>query len=192
MSLALAAILAGVVATAGTARQAEAALPNKVVFISNRATGTGVDNPTGDYEIFSMNPDGTSVKQLTFNEVNDFDPTLSADRTKIAYQSEGIQTSNQEGDAEVYVMNAVDGSGKKNLSNNGSSIEDYAPVFSPDGTKIAYQSQGSQISNPEGDFEIYRMNALDGSGQTNLTNDPATDGVFVKVIRAVVNEEKGR
>ena len=173
LTLALGTALAAVVATAGTARQAEAALPDKVVFISNRATGTGVDNPTGDYEIFSMNPDGTSVRQLTFNEVNELDPTLSADRTKIAYQSEGIQTSNPQGDAEIYVMNAVDGKGKKNLSNNGGGIEDYAPVFSPDGTKIAYQSQGSQTSNSQGDWEVYRVNTLDGTGKKNLTNNGA-------------------
>ena len=113
-----------------------------MVFTSNRATGTGVDNPTGDYEIFSMNPDGSGVKQLTFNSVNDYEPTLSADGAKVAYQSEGIQSSNQEGDAEVYVMNASDGTGKRNLSNNGLGVEDYAPVFSPDGTKVAYQSHG--------------------------------------------------
>ena len=171
LSLALGTAMAAVLATAGTAQQAEAALPNKVVFTSNRATGTGVDNPTGDYEIFSMNPDGSGVKQLTVNSVNDYEPTLSADGAKIAYQSEGIQSSNQEGDAEVYVMNASDGTGKRNLSNNGLGVEDYAPVFSPDGTKVAYQSHGSQTSNPQGDWEIYRVNTLDGKGKKNLSNN---------------------
>jgi hypothetical protein len=27
------------------------------------------------------------------------------------------------------------------------------------------------------------MNVLDGSGQTNLTNNPATDGVYLREIR---------
>jgi Tol biopolymer transport system component len=147
LSLALGMALAAVVATAGMAQQAEGAVPNKLVFTSNRATGAGVDNPTGDYEIFSMNSDGSGVKQLTFNSVNDYEPILSADGAKVAFQSEGIQSSNQEGDAEVYVMNASDGSSKQNLSNNGLGVEDYAPVFSPDGKKIAYQSQFDQASN---------------------------------------------
>jgi TolB protein len=43
-------------------------------------------------------------------------------------------------------------------------------VWSPDGTKIAFISHGKE--NGEGD--IYVMNA-DGSGQTNLTNNPAND-----------------
>ena len=176
MGLALAAMLAGVVALLGTAQEAEAAFTEKTVFISNRATGTGVDNPTGDYEIFSMNPDGSGVKQLTFNSVNDYMPTLSTDGAKVAYQSEGIQSSNPEGDAEIYRMNALDGTSKRNLSNNGLGVEDYAPVFSPDGRKIAYQSQLDQVSNSEGDWEVYRVNTMDGSGKKNLSNNgPGVD-----------------
>ncbi len=37
-----------------------------------RLGGTGVNNPTGDSEIFIMNPDGTSVRQLTFDEATDY------------------------------------------------------------------------------------------------------------------------
>src|SRR5829696_2606372 len=61
---------------------AEAAFPGangKIVFQSERTTGTGVDNPTGDSEIFTMNPDGTGVTQLTFNTAFDGTPTFSDD-----------------------------------------------------------------------------------------------------------------
>jgi Tol biopolymer transport system component len=232
LSLALGTALSAMVGLAGTAPQAEAAFTEKIVFISNRATGTGVDNPTGDYEIFSMNPDGSGVKQLTFNDVNDSNPDFAPDGQKIAYQSWGVQSSNPEGDVDIYRINALDGSGKRNLTNNGlyvedtsatfspdgakvlyesygaqtsnlegdaeiyrmntldgkgkknlsntaSGVSDIVPDFSPDGTKVTYVSSGVQSSNTEGDFEVYRMNSLDGSGQTNLTNDPATDGAFV-------------
>jgi Tol biopolymer transport system component len=175
LSLALGAILAGMVALAGTAQQAEAALAEKVVFESNRTTGTGVNNPTGDYEIFKMNPDGTGVKQLTFNKGDDFEPTLSPDGTKIAYRSKGIQNSNPQGDDEVYVMNALDGSGKKNLSNNGTVVLDYSPAFSPGGKRITYTSYGVQNSNSEGDTEVYVISAVDGSGKKNLTNNSVGD-----------------
>ncbi|NIV59296.1 MAG: hypothetical protein GWN48_28980, partial [Actinobacteria bacterium] len=45
---------------------------------------------------------------------------------------------------------------------------DTGPVWSPDGTRIAF------TSFRDGDGEIYVMNA-DGTGLTRLTNDPATD-----------------
>jgi Tol biopolymer transport system component len=65
----------------------------------------------------------------------------------------------------------LDGSAKKNLSNNGLGVGDYNPAFAPDGTKIAYESYGEQTSNPEGDAEVYRLNALDGTGNRNLSNN---------------------
>jgi Tol biopolymer transport system component len=168
--LGLGVAMAGVVALAGVAHQAEAALTEKIVFASNRTTGTGVNNPTGDLEIFKMNPDGTGLKQLTFNKATDAMPTLSPDGRKIAYISLGVQTSNPEGDQEVYVMNALDGTGKKNLSNNNVEVEDSLPSFSPDSQKIAYQTSGAQTSNPEGDGEVYAMKS-DGTGKKNLSNN---------------------
>jgi Tol biopolymer transport system component len=47
-------------------------------------------------------------------------------------------------------------------------VSDIWPTWSPDGTKIAF------TSTRDGNEEVYVMNA-DGSGQTNLTNHPASD-----------------
>ena len=121
--LALGAMLATSAAVAGTAPEAQAAFNEKIVFVSDRTTG--VDNPTGDNEIFTMNTDGTGARQLTFNDVDDAEPTLSPDGRKIAYMSRGDQASNPEGDIEIYVMKAADGMGKKNLTDNEAS--DYSP-----------------------------------------------------------------
>jgi Tol biopolymer transport system component len=124
LALALGAILATLVALlAGTAREAQATFPGtnaRIAFDSNRTTGTGVDNPTGDSEIFTIKPDGTGLKQLTHNTVDDSFPVFSPDGTKIAYDSEV-------GDFEVYLMNAADGSGQTNLTNNGSGVDDSSP-----------------------------------------------------------------
>jgi Tol biopolymer transport system component len=97
----------------------------------------------------------------------------------VSFVSVGSQISNPDGDKEIYRMNSVDGTGQTNLTGNDANANDSIPVFSPDGMTISYVSAGAQVSNPEGDFEVYRMNALDGSGQTNLTNNLATDGIFV-------------
>jgi Tol biopolymer transport system component len=90
---------------AGT-KPAEAAFPGKngkIVFSSLRTTGDGVDNPTGDYEIFTMNPGGTGVTQLTRNTAYDYQPAFSADGTKMAFFSD-----RDEQQGEIYVMTAVD------------------------------------------------------------------------------------
>ena len=52
---------------------------------------------------------------------------------------------------------------------NAPGYDDDSAVWSPDGTKIAF------VRFYGGAGEIFVMNA-DGSGQTNLTNDPANDG----------------
>src|SRR5215212_5940123 len=127
LSLVLGAALAAVAALGGMARQAEAASTEMVVFVSNRTMGKGVDNPTDDNEIFRMNPDGTSVRQLTFNDVDKDESALSPDGQKIAYVSEGVQTSNPEGDDEIYRLSTLDGTGKKNLTNNGDGVDDFLP-----------------------------------------------------------------
>jgi Tol biopolymer transport system component len=66
---------------------------------------------------------------------------------------------------EIFSMNG-DGSGVTRLTNNTS--DDELPMWSPDGSKIAF------ASGRDGNFEIYVMNA-DGSGQTRLTNNPSVD-----------------
>ena len=46
----------------------------KIAFASDRTTGEDVINPEGDFEIFTMNRDGSGLTQLTENDSLDFDP----------------------------------------------------------------------------------------------------------------------
>ncbi len=65
----------------------------------------------------------------------------------------------------IYVMNA-DGSEVNALSPEG--VEDTAPIWSPDGQKIAF------VSQRDGNREIYVMDA-DGQNAVNITRHPADD-----------------
>lgn len=42
--------------------------------------------------------------------------------------------------------------------------------------KIAHHSAGRQTSNADSDSDVYLMNAVDGSGQINLSNNAEYDG----------------
>jgi len=99
------------------------------------------------YDTFIMNPDGTEQKPLNLGI------------SYLSWSPDGKKfVSSNWDDQEIYVMN-TDGTGKTPLANG---IE---PVWSPDGTKIAFSAHG----------EIYVMNAADGSGQMRVTTNSFDD-----------------
>jgi YD repeat-containing protein len=80
-----------------------------------------------------------------------------------------IFSSNRDGHAQIYTMNA-DGSGQARLTNDGAN--DDSPRWSPNGNKILFQSDRDNPST--GYNDIYVMNS-DGTGQMRLTTDPNDD-----------------
>ena len=74
-------------------------------------------------------------------------------------------TSDRDGNAEIYVMNA-DGSNQTRLTNN--TTGDWGPAWSPDGARIAF------TSDRDDNWAIYVMNT-DGSNQARLTNNTTGD-----------------
>lgn len=145
-----------VIATAFGFRPKEEEKNGFVVFTSTR---------DGNYEIYSMNPDGSEIHRLTYSIaddyklVDDYNPSISPDGQKIVF------TSRRDDDYEIYVMN-LDGSDQIRITNSAGG-DDFA-AWSPDGTRIAFTSWR------DGNSDIYVMNA-DGTSQTNITNNPADD-----------------
>jgi Tol biopolymer transport system component len=152
-----------------TPQKVEATFPGengRIAFASNRTAGEGVNNPEGDFEIFTMNQDGTGLTQLTENAAFDFDPEWSPDGQKIAFESDRDLFS------DIFVMSA-DGSGQTNVTNNRAF--DRSPTFGSDGDKIAFDSNlGAGVGNPTGDTEIFTVK-LDGTDLRQLTNNTARD-----------------
>ncbi|MGH7486276.1 MAG: hypothetical protein ACREMY_11860, partial [bacterium] len=108
----------------------------------------------GNHQIYVMAADGSSQDRRTFNAANDFGPRFSPDGRSIVFYSD------RDGHPEIYVMK-TDGTDQKRLT---VSTNSQAPGFSPDGTKIVYQSA---VPSPQ----IFLMNA-DGTNQVPLTTIP--------------------
>jgi Tol biopolymer transport system component len=152
----------------------------KIAFASTRDSANAgfcfQDGSAGcTWDIYVANADGSNQRQITNTpDWDETDPDWSPDGSKLVF------SSNRDGfRSDIYTMNA-DGTNVTKLTNDRVSDE---PAWSPDGTKIVFRTErdepdpnncslsGDRICN----LEIYSMNA-DGTGQTNVTNDPAPDG----------------
>jgi len=117
-------------------------------------------------QIFTMNPDGSGLTQLTSDGANVW-PRWSANGMKIVFQSNRITPADTDGSWEIWVMNA-DGSGQTQITFNASPVQNLYPAFSPDGSKIVFASDRAPSTN----LDIWAMNA-DGSDPHRLTTDSA-------------------
>jgi WD40-like Beta Propeller Repeat/Thrombospondin type 3 repeat len=176
---------------------AEAAFPGangKIVFVGQES---------GDYDIYSVNVDGSELTNLTNNSSDvDLYPQWSPDGKRIAYETrrDGF------GDYRIAVMDA-DGSNEAFMGSSTARM----PAWSPDGTKIAYwkyineiyvvdvatgqelgpltgpsaandydpawSPDGTKIaftSDRDGNDEVYVMNA-DGTQESRLTDNSVPD-----------------
>lgn len=112
---------------------------------------------SGNLDIYTVNPDGSGEKQLTFDPANDREPAWSADGRRIAFVS-----SRGQGDDEIYVMD-WNGANQRDVSNHSPGT-DSDPAWSPDGQRIVFTK----------DQDIYTVNA-DGTGLKPIVTGPAID-----------------
>jgi len=126
------------------------------------------------YDIFTANPDGTNLKQLTNTPGYDAEATISLDGKKITF------TSVRNGDLDIYTMDA-DGKNARQLTHELG--YDGGPTFSPDRKWIVYRAYHPQKEQDIADYkellaknlirptslEIWLMKA-EGSDKKQITN----------------------
>jgi len=140
----------------------------KIVFTSSR---------DGDLEIYTMNPDGSSVKRLTHQLGYDGGPFFSPDGQWIVYRAHHPKSGEEVArykallaqdlvepmQMDLYVMRA-DGSDQRQITNLGGAS--FAPFFFPGSGRIVF---ASNYQNPgTSEFELYAVNR-DGSKLEPIT-----------------------
>ena len=142
----------------------------RLVFVSNRGEPGGF---AGDRELYLMNADGSDETQLTDTDArtSDQQPAISPDGTQVAFASDRANSGSDDL-FDIYTM-GIDGSNPTRLTFDGAynsrlSSRSKAPAWSPDGSRIAFESTRS--GNPE----IWVMDA-DGSDPVNVSNDLGVD-----------------
>jgi TolB protein len=123
----------------------------------------------GDAEIYTIKPNGSGVRQLTFNGQFDGQPSWSPDGRKIAFASRRDAVPETPRQFEIYTMRA-DGRDQTRLTFDD--LFDEFPAWSSDGRQIAFLSGRDSDMTLNG--EIFAMRA-DGSKQVNRTNNLAFD-----------------
>lgn len=112
-------------------------------------------------EIYISDYDGANQRRVTTNRNLNITPSWSPDSQAIAY------TSYVSGFPDINISWIYKGLLTRPARGTDSD-HNFLPVFSPDGTRIAFSS------NRDGNNEIYVMN-VDGSGLRRLTNHRAID-----------------
>jgi hypothetical protein len=164
---AIVALVASLVLGLALAAAAPATYPGENGKIFFQSCGVG---GCSHYNVYSVNPDGTELRNLTEALTapeglpdSAFEPSVSADGKRVAFGVDDQAT------AEIWIMNA-DGSEPRQLTHDN--LLDWASTISPDGSRIAW-NQWSPFPT-YGDRDIWVMNS-DGSGQELLFNGSNTD-----------------
>jgi Tol biopolymer transport system component len=138
----------------------------RLAFLSDRS---------GSLQIYSMNPDGTELIQLT--NISDTEywgyKNWSPDGKYLVAQRIPIESTSSGRHINLYLIN-TDGSGAIQLTENESRA-DHSPKWSPGGEQIAFirsESKSNRILS-----QIYTIRT-DGTGLFNLSNPGRDDAAF--------------
>jgi len=130
----------------------------KLAFVSdrNRESLAGTVEKRDVKEIYIADYDGANQRRITVSRQLNLNPSWSADGRALAY-------STYRPSPDIFISFIYQGLMQNPTKGVGTN---YLPVFSPDGTRIAFMS--ARDGNPE----IYVVN-VDGSNLRRLTNHPA-------------------
>lgn len=162
----------------------------KIVFASDRDLISG-GNADGNYEIFTINVDGTGLTQLTNTTGGRFiygfqgntGPCFDPKGVKIVFSSDRdlIPGGNSDGNNDLFMMN-TDGSGLAQLTATTSGWGVAGGCLNSNDTQLIIDSDRDLVpgGNTDGNYEIFTMKS-NGTGFVQLTNTTSPPSGFGNV-----------
>jgi TolB protein len=133
----------------------------------DRARAKGAVANRDVQEIYIADYDGANSFRLTNTTTLNITPVWAPNNQAIAYTSYRPSGASGMGVYRDVVISYLQTGDRKDLKGDPQH-QNYLPIYSPDGTKIAF------TSDRDGNPEIYVVNS-DGSGLRRMTNNPAID-----------------
>jgi Tol biopolymer transport system component len=122
----------------------------------------------GKLDLWKMRPDGSEQEQITFTEEWQEGGAFFIDNETIIYRAWDINDQNQRGMPMSIFTSKIDGSDRKQITNDGGT--NWAPFPAPDGDHFVFVKVV-----PPHNYEIYLM-SLNTGEQIRLTFNDAFDG----------------
>lgn len=138
----------------------------KIVFQSDR---------DGNYDLYSMNPDGSNQRNLTNLPASNVKPSSNTGPVPSPDGTQIIFVSNRDGNNEIYIID-VESEKQVNLTKN--KANDYSPTWSPDGKFIAFISdRNATLLDSRRDTWTNNIYIMDSNGSNihRLTKGNVTD-----------------
>ena len=149
----------------GQASSQPAWFPDKSAILFRRSGSGGVSS------IWQMGTFGENPEERYDPPGGQLYPSLSPDMSRVLFAT--VTSPSGDTDRAIQTLN-TDGTGLATLFDVVGAF-DSAPAWSPDGTRIAFESNANlNGGNPEGDMEIWVMDA-DGANPTQLTHNALHD-----------------
>jgi Tol biopolymer transport system component len=141
------------------------ALPAKAVFPGTNGKLVFQSDRSGSWQLYTINPDGTDLTQITQLAPTGFDsfaPAFSPDGKQIAF-SYGDVNANGQLVVEIFIVNA-DGTGLRQVTHDGGFA--WLPRWSPDGTALIF----SGTNSPTG-MSVLEFVRTDGTNEQSMSNN---------------------